>query len=216
MKNLQNSSLEERIKIAKRNVTRKEKSVEKAEENLSVATNELYALKCERDYYYIQSLKGVPDWELIFAYKAGQTQIINEYRKNAFDSKGIEMHGSYSSDTMQHNLSIFFETNDKSEVNSYIPKIEFIFQHLKFKKNNIKCIMVRNMLDRDCIWELEYSGDSKLFSIVKTAYHRERERYSFTTLDAVLEKTQSMSNISFESKDLKLIGQNNQSEDAEA
>lgn len=216
MKNVLNSSLEERIKVAKRNVARKEKSVERAEENLSVATNELYALECERDYYYIQGLKGVPDWELIFSYKKGQTQIINEYRKNAFDSKGIEMHGSYSSDTMQHNLSIFFETNDKSEVNSYIPKVEFIFQHLNFNKKNIKRIIVRNMLDRDCIWELEYSGDSKLFSIVKTAYHRERERYSFTTLDAVLEKIQSISDISFESKDLKLISQNSQNEGAEA
>lgn len=201
--NIQNAvdaDLEGRIKKAETALQIKKNTVEQAQQDMDQAKNELNELKHQRDVKYITSLQGKTDWELVFNYNPDETAYIYDYRESILAAYGLNKTGHYHSETLQHIFNIAFETNSLDERQKIKEKVELILSHLKFNpKDNTKSIFIENIRNDELgQWELLVSGSDGNYSLLKTNYSSGRFELKFESLDALLEKVQSLSDVAFE------------------
>lgn len=197
--------LADQIIKAELEVQNKRNALKKAQNAMDQADNALYQLKHQRDVIYINSLQGKPDWELVFNYSPDETAYIFDYRESILATHDLKKTGHYHSETLQHIFYISFETDTAEEREKIKTQVEFILGHLKFNpKENTKSIFIQNMRnDENGQWELELSGEDSSYALVKTNYRSERFELKFESLDTLLEKVQSLSDVAFESLDVQ-------------
>lgn len=197
--------LADQIIKAELEVQNKRNALKKAQNAMDQADNALYQLKHQRDVIYINSLQGKPDWELVFNYSPDETAYIFDYRESILASHDLKKTGHYHSETLQYIFSISFDTNTAEERDQIKAQVEFILGHLKFNpKDNTKSIFIENMRnDAEGQWELQFSGKDSSYALVKTNYRSERFELKFESLDTLLERVQSLSDVAFESLDVQ-------------
>ncbi|EOZ8645449.1 hypothetical protein ACQWTT_001200 [Acinetobacter baumannii] len=202
-------NLEEQILLAKKEVKKKKNTAQAAKKRLDDAKRRLYQLEYQRDDEYIASLNGQPDWKLIFSYNEEETTRIWDYRKEVLSEVGLERTGHYNEVTRQHIFCIFFETNSIDELYLKKSQVEFLFSHLKFDPDGYKKIVIQKVKgEENYLWELVQTKKSNEFLVTHRAYSNLRESFEFNSLEAALEKIQSISDVAFESNVVKLITQN--------
>ena len=197
--------LADQIVEAELEVQKKQIALKQAQEAMEQANNSLYQLKHQRDVIYINSLQGKPDWKLAFNYSPDETAYIYDYRESVLASRDLKKTGHYHSETLQHIFYISFETDTSEEREKIKNQVEFILNHLKFNpKDNTKSIFIHNMRnDAEGQWELLFSGNDSTYALVKTNYGSGRYELKYESLDALLKKVQSLSDVAFESLDVQ-------------
>lgn len=197
--------LADQIIKAELEVQNKRNELKQAQDAMDQAENALYQLKHQRDVIYINSLQGKPDWELVFNYSPDETAYIFDYRESILATHDLKKTGHYHSETLQHIFYISFDTNTAEERDQIKAQVEFILGHLKFNpKDNTKSIFIENMRnDAEGQWELQFSGKDSSYALVKTNYRSERFELKFESLDTLLERVQSLSDVAFESLDVQ-------------
>lgn len=195
------ATLAEQITKAELEVQNKQNALKKAQDAMDQAKKALNELKHKRDVIYISGLEGKPDWELVFNYNPEETAYIYDYREGVLATHDLKKTGHYHCETLQHVFYISFETDTAIEREKIKKQVELILSHLKFEpKNNIKSIFIENMRnDAEGQWELVFSGNDNSYTLVKTNYSSGRFELKFDSLDALLEKVQSLSDVAFES-----------------
>ena len=183
----------QRIAEAQKVITRRKRSVQRAEHNLEEAEDLLAALENERDEHLIAGWGDAPNWHAIFsAYEP--TPALQAYRDKWVSTvPGLRTTGYHNLETRQAVFAICFETSTQAELMQTVRMVEFVMPYLHADSRNEKTMMIYNVPAQDCSRSFVFNTRTGQYSIGTDRYMHRAETQSFPSLEAALSHLQSMS-----------------------
>ena len=181
-----------RIADASDIVTRRERSVKRAERNLEIAEYDLAELQNERDKILIASWGDKPNWQVIFDL-VDASPAMYEYKQKWVEEAGLHSTGMYNCETKQGGFSVGFTTTTQEELNQNIRMVEFIMPYLRPDRNNEKALIVYNVPGDDCCHNFVLNTKTGKYGISTDRYMSRFSVDEFPTLAEALRYLQSIS-----------------------
>ncbi|WP_407579016.1 hypothetical protein [Citrobacter koseri] len=183
----------QRIAEAQKVITRRKRSVQRAEHNLEEAEYLLAALEDERDEHLIAGWGDAPNWHAIFsAYEP--TPALQAYRDKWVSTvPGLRTTGYNNIETRQAVFAICFETSTQAELMQTVRMVEFVMPYLHADSRGEKTMMIYNVPAQDCSHSFVFNTRTGQYGIGTDRYMHRDETQSFPSLEAALRHLQSMS-----------------------
>ena len=181
-----------RIADASDILTRRERSVKRAERNLEIAEYDLAELENERDKLLIASWGDKPNWQAIFDL-VNASPAMYEYKQKWVKEKGLHSTGMYNCETNQGGFSVGFTTTTEVELNQNISMVEFVMQYLRTNRKNEKTMIVYNVPTEDCCHNFVLNTKTGKYGITTDQYMSRSSVNEFSTLAEALRYLQSIS-----------------------
>lgn len=196
---MSNSTINESIKATEKLISdacevisKRERSVRRAERNLEIAEDHLADLENQRDELLITSWGDRPNWPGIFGMSEDASSAMRAYRDKWVGTiPGLRLTAYGNIYTGQSVYGIGFTTKSETELEQKIRMVEFVMPYLLMDERKEKAFMIYNYPAVDCCHSLVFNSETGIYGIATDRFMSRQETKVFPTLEAALRHLQA-------------------------
>ncbi len=198
---MNNLSLKEQINAINKQISdavdvisKRERSVRRAERNLEIAEDHLAELESQRDELIITSWGDTPNWPGIFGLSDDASTTMRAYRDKWVSTiPGMRLTSYGNIYTGQSVYGIGFTTESAAELEQKIRMVEFLMPYLLVDQRKEKTLMIYNYPAVDCCHSFIFNTETGKYGIGTDRFMSRQDTLEFPSLEDALRHLQENS-----------------------
>ncbi|MEB2704111.1 MULTISPECIES: hypothetical protein [Enterobacteriaceae] len=188
------NTIDKQISDASDVISRRERSVRRAERNLEIAEDYLAELENQRDELIIASWGEAPNWQGIFGMSEGASSAMRAYREKWISTiPGMRLTSYGNIYTGQSVYGIGFTTKSAAELEQTIRMVEFLMPYLLADQRKEKTLMIYNYPAVDCCHSFIFNTETGKYGIATDRFMSRQDTMEFPSLEDALRHLQENS-----------------------
>ncbi|AUO67264.1 hypothetical protein WM46_22520 [Citrobacter freundii complex sp. CFNIH2] len=188
------NAIDKQISDAGEVISKRERSVRRAERNLEITEDHLAELENQRDELIIASWGDAPNWQGIFGMSEDASSAMRAYREKWISTiPGMRLTSYGNIYTGQSVYGIGFTTKSETELEQTIRMVEFILPYLLADERKEKALMIYNYPAMDCCQSFVFNIETGKYGIATDRFMSRQETMEFPSLEGALRHLQENS-----------------------